>query len=558
LTRNDDEHLGDTLATDTVASSHRIVANDKVASASVQLTSHRPFACARAIEIETQTLHANGGRARIAVHERRRACRAVSLRPQRFVRGIGVATMFGMLRMAAAVIVFATLVPTDAIAEPIGEDNAPRAAPTEPTASDVEGQPVPGQESGRLDSDDGDSTARKLGRGALWLPKMAVEAAFAPVRAGVWAYGRYHLYDRALALFFNDDRTLGLYPVAQLESQYGINVGARFLARDLAGEREHLSLHAGAGGRFRQIASAKLRSGNRFGSHVGLELDTEFERRPKDAFYGLGNTNDGSVVPGVVEARFREQLLRAAATADFRLVANLHVRFAGALADFELGRSEQGPPIDELYPMDVMVGFGGVRHGYGELELRWDSRRSTTFWDLPAMHTTGWLVAGYAGRVTALDAGADYWRFGADLQRFVRLGSGSRVIAGRLYGETVTGSLDEVPFTQLPRLGGKTLLRGYPLDRFRDRAATMGSVEYFWDLSRFISASTFVDVGRVFPSLPDVSSKDLRVGYGLSLQAYTTNTFLLRASLASSIDGGVFLDLAFDPVFELDPRVERR
>ena len=48
------------------------------------------------------------------------------------------------------------------------------------------------------------------------------------------------------------------------------------------------------------------------------------------------------------------------------------------------------------------------------------------------------------------------------------------------------------------------------------------------------------------------------IGYGVSLQLHRRRSYLLRGNIATSIDGGVFVDLAFDPVFELDPRVERR
>lgn len=458
-------------------------------------------------------------------------------------------------------VVLLCAVPALALAEPVGEDDPPRTTPAEHTAADVEGAPVPGEESGRVEAEPGDSVARRFGRGVLYVPGLAIRGVLAPVRGGLWAYGHYHLRERALRWLFNDTETIGVYPVAQLESGYGVNAGARFVYRDVFGAREHLMLHAGAGGRFRSIATARLRTGERLGP-LALELEGEFERRPRDAFFGLGNANTGAIVVPetgeVVEARFREQLLRATATSDLRVTRDLHVRVAGALADFELGRSEDGAPIDELYPMETMVGWSGVRHLYTELEVRWDSRRPGSAWDPPVARSAGWLLAGFAGRTTALDDNVDYERYGLDLQRFIRIGNGPRVVSARLYGETVTGGIDEVPFTQLPRLGGKTLLRGYALDRFRDRTAVLGSIEYGWDLSRYLTASTFIDAGRVYRSPRALTFDDLRVGYGIAIEARTTRTFLMRASLASSIDGGVFLDIAFDPVFDLDPRVERR
>ncbi|HEU0034538.1 MAG TPA: BamA/TamA family outer membrane protein [Kofleriaceae bacterium] len=476
-----------------------------------------------------------------------------------------MSTPFTPARIGRAYVAIACLIGGSAIAEPVGEDDPPPATESEPTASDVEGAPAPGDESGRVDPPASDSTVREVGRGVLFVPKLALETAFAPVRAGVWAYDHYHLRRLAIRIFFDDTETYGLYPVGQLESGYGFNVGARFVHRDLFGAREHLALHAGTGGRFRTIASAAIRSGRRLGDRFTLQLDGQFEQRPKDAFYGIGNADaiviDGMVVPTGAEARFREQLLRTAAVADTRLVDGLHLRASGALASFTFDRSDVGAPIDELYPMQTMLGWDGIRHAYTELALRWDSRRRVNAWDSPAVRAGGWLLEGYGGRVTALDEGADYNRYGVDLQRFVRIGEGPRVVSARLFGEAVSGSIDEVPFTQLPRLGGKTLLRGYPLDRFRDRVAAMGSLEYAWDVSRLVSASAFVDAGRVYGSPSAVIDErwdDLRVGYGISLEGHTDRSFLVRTSISTSIDGGVFFDLAFDPVFDLDPRVERR
>lgn len=445
------------------------------------------------------------------------------------------------------------LVPSAVLAEPVGEDTAPPCPPAELSAADVESAPVPGQESGRADPETGDSLARTLGRGALFVPKLAIAGTLAPVRASVWAYERYHLHHRALQLLFNDAETIGVYPVAQLESQYGLNVGARFVHRDLFGAREHLGLHAGTGGRFRQIASAAVRSGERFGP-LELELAGDYEQRPRDAFYGIGNAQMIADRDG--ETRFREQLVRTTMVGDLRVAGPLHLRASAAVADFTFARSEDGAPIDEVYPRESLVGFDGFRQTYGELEVRWDRRRAASSWDADSVRATGSLLSAFAGRITALDA--DYYRVGADLQHFITLGRGPRVLSLRFYGEAVSGDLDEVPFTQLPRLGGKTLLRGYALDQFRDRVAAMASTEYAWDLNRYLSASAFVDAGRVFPSLREVAIEDVRVGYGVAIEAHSRRSFLLRASLASSIDGGVFVDVAFDPVFDLGPRVERR
>src|SRR5262249_4576058 len=152
----------------------------------------------------------------------------------------------------------------------------------------------------------------------------------------------------------------------------------------------------------------------------------------------------------------------------------------------------------------------------------------------------------------------DYTRFGLDVQRFFRLGVGPRVLQARLHGEMVTGAVDEVPFSDLPRLGGALLLRGYPWDRFRDRIAALGSLEYQWDLSDRITMSLFVDAGRVYPSLADLTFDDMRVGFGTGLQMHNSRGFVTSVTFATSRDGGFFVDVVFDPIYEIRTRVERR
>jgi hypothetical protein len=256
--------------------------------------------------------------------------------------------------------------------------------------------------------------------------------------------------------------------------------------------------------------------------------------------------------------RYRQQLMRATAVVDVRVASKLHLRGSGALTDLEVGRSDEGAPIDEVYRPDSLIGWSGARHLYGELELRWDGRRAATTWEPRPLYSTGSFAGLYAGPVRRLDDGPDFWRYGADLQHFLRIGRGPRVLAGRAHVEAVSGTRDEVSFFDLPQLGGTTLLRGYPTERFRDRIAAIGSLDYQWDLSQMFSASLFTDVGRVYGSADELALSGLRVGYGVGLEAHTRSSFWFRGTIASSIDGGVFLNLAFEPVFDVGERVEKR
>ena len=208
----------------------------------------------------------------------------------------------------------------------------------------------------------------------------------------------------------------------------------------------------------------------------------------------------------------------------------LHLIGRGALTDLSFDPSTRNPPINAVYNPADLVGFvDGVNHLYGELEVRWDRRRTAVpRWEI-APYTTGWLASAFVGGVLGLDGASNFAHYGFDLQKFFHLALGPRMLVLRLRGEGVTGDVDEVPFSELPYLGGD-FLRGYDYGRFRDRVAAFGTAQYTWDLSRYTSAFLFVDAGRVYPSLDDLTFDDMRIGYGGGLQLQTEDDFIISGT----------------------------
>jgi hypothetical protein len=447
-------------------------------------------------------------------------------------------------------------------------DEAAQAPSDEHTAADVADAPIPGREHGLIaGTDGGDGAGRIIARGILFVPRLALELAFAPVRAGIWVESEYHLSRRAKELFFDETNTYGIYPTARFESGSGVTLGARFVHRNLFGHKEHLAVFGGGGGRYRQIGAVSLRTGDLLGSRLTLETEGLYEKRPKDPFWGIGN-GDAVAAPGMpidtfnddtaVRTRYRSLIQRVAAVADLHVVGDLHVRATGALLDQEIGVSDDGPPIDQVYMPGTLTGFDGVRSVYSELELRWDDRGRASRYEPPSILALGGLTGFYVGRTHRLDGGKDFWRVGYDIQQLIRIAKGPKILILRAHGEGVSGGLDDVPFYDLPSLGGSRFLRGYSRDRFRDRLAVVGSVEYQWDLLRTVSAGLFVDAGKVYRSVHHLDVDNMRMGYGAELQWFGERSLWVRAAIASSIDGGLEFYLTFDPVTDLDRRVERR
>src|SRR3569623_2146406 len=248
-------------------------------------------------------------------------------------------------------------------------------APT--SAADVANAPLPGHESGRIDaSDAGDTPARESGRAALLLPRGGLELALTPARTGLWLFDRYELDERAGGATSSGSMHLGFSPAFRFESGFGVTGvvgGGRQTAHNQFGAHEQAGLQAaaGAGYYFRQLYAVTADSGRRFGDRFSLALDAGYEVRPRDAFYGVGN------ITGPM-ARYEQDRARGAVIGDIRLWSDLHLRPSGALAKHTFGDPAEGTPAGVAY---MPVGFMGTENAYGELAVRWDSRRGGSEWD---------------------------------------------------------------------------------------------------------------------------------------------------------------------------------
>jgi hypothetical protein len=473
--------------------------------------------------------------------------------------------------------------PAPAPTEPAPE---PLAAPTEPTAPSgassadprhtarsVAGAPRPGEARGLA------REPERRGEWALWIPRVLLfpvravaEVIGYPIRRGIYTYEVYQLGPRVKSIFFNEEGTAGLFPVAFAETGFGLNVGARLILRRLADTDFELTGRASFGGRFRQLYSLKLSSEDTW-DRFAFDLRLEGEVRPKDQFWGIGNGDEADEAPVMPldpiggelrQSRYRQRALRAALGGELALTRFAGARLSAGLTDREFDVSdERGEDqlIAQNFDVDQLTGFAeGSRHLYLETELRLDTRRSSSYWIGSSTPTTGFLISGFAGyALPASGSSEGYGRYGFDAQRYFFLGEGPRVLALRVYLEGVSGDYDEVPFNDLPGLGGALLLRGYDGGHFRDRVAGLASAEYQWDLSsEWFSAFAFADAGRVFPDLDSVSLEELRLGFGGGVELHTKTSFLGRLSLASSVDGGLFAILSFDPVYDVKARVERK
>ncbi|MBL9016566.1 MAG: hypothetical protein JNL83_20425 [Myxococcales bacterium] len=485
---------------------------------------------------------------------------------------LAAALLAGLVPARAARADEPTAVATSSTATPTTDPDPPTTAP-EPVPPPARG--VAPEEASGIAIDEPPSTAERLRwipRALLFLPRWGFWVAAQPLRGAAWTYEVTR--DKLKGALFSADQIYGLYPVASYSTDYGFSVGARFVHYDVFGQKEKVKLFADFGGEFRQGYGLKLSSGERIAKRFTANFEARFQRRPGERFFGFGDNTELEAPPEMpidpmtsnvaIASRFREDIMRMKTYLDTKIARDLYVRVTGAWADRAFGDSDVGgESIADRYDTTRLVGFDdGTSNIYVETELIYDSRRPTNPYISRVMDATGWYLSAFTGRARGLaDDTTSYYRYGGEVQRYIDLYKGSRVLTLRAMVDAVGGTDGrtdgKISFVELPRLGGPDFLRGYPRDRFRDGAVALATAEYAWDLGNYFGGYAFVDVGRPFPSLSEVELTGLRMGFGGGIEMRTYRSFLLRGQLAASKDGDVFFELALSPAFGRRERAGR-
>jgi len=414
-------------------------------------------------------------------------------------------------------------------------------------------------------------------RAALVVPRLGATAVAAPVSGALTVYDRYQIREQIVDLLFNDARTFGAYPVVALETGLPVGVGARLLHRDLFGAGGGLRLAADYGGSSRHRLEGSLSSPPFAAGVLRARLAGGWLRQPNAPFYGIGDHDlarpDSTVrdLPGraplAVATAFGQDVVHAVLGVDLDppgpLFASLTTGYYGhAFKESALDATVDSVDLsrtDLRFDTTTLTGWGqGTKISYSELAVGWDSLATASSFVPAGAPSTGTKVVLFGGVARSVDlagggAPVAYTRYGVDGLRYFDLYNGDRVLILRGRVEGVAGAADRIPFTDLPRLGGPTLLRGYSRDRFRDRVTLLASAEYRYPIWQNLAGYLFVDGGCVRAGLSDLvgTAPRPRVGGGGGLELFVSGQFGLRGQVAGSSEG-LFFQLALQPVYRLD------
>jgi hypothetical protein len=462
--------------------------------------------------------------------------------------------------------------PTAAPAEPTAAPAEPTAdaAPATPTAASVADAPLPHQASGLTVTPQPAQGWKVVPRTILLPFRVAARyLVIAPLEFGLYGWEKYQLGARIKNIFWNDEGTVGLYPLLNYESGFGVNVGARLVLRDLLERKEQLSLRASYGGEYRQLYVARFSSGKLLGDHVRFSLEGAHEVKPEEPFYGIGRDAPDRLTEYSATISWAQLNVQVPLGGGF--TANLNTRLS--TTDFGLPEDaydddDDGPfddddddaPTEDVFDTAMLPGYdSGLHNVYSELVLAWQHFGYARPEISRVQPSSGIRLEGYLGVAHGFgDDPSDYWRHGVEVSGRIDLYRGDRLLVPRLLVEGVSGEREDVPFSNLPMLGGPYLLRGYARGRFRDRWMTLASLEYRYPINDTLLGALFVDVGNVWRSLDEVAPEDLRTGFGAGIELFARTATRGRVEVAFSPDGDVFLNLRVDPVTSLLSRTERK
>ena len=95
----------------------------------------------------------------------------------------------------------------------------------------------------------------------------------------------------------------------------------------------------------------------------------------------------------------------------------------------------------------------------------------------------------------------------------------------------------EVPFYLASSLGGSRDLRGFAINRFRDRGRMLLTVEHRVRVARSLHLALFADAGKVFQHRREFDLHSLEHDFGIGIRLHNRGGIVGRLDLARSREG---------------------
>lgn len=350
----------------------------------------------------------------------------------------------------------------------------------------------------------------------LFVPRLALRLVMYPFEGMLWLINEYDLIAQIEDVLYNDERTAAILPLVLFLPGQGLRLGVTAFHDDILGHGEHGAISAKWAGAETQSYEISL-DGDRFGgSHLWLEAKARYELEPGLYFSGIGIPPSNIVDSRFSQERFLGKLRLGTTYGEQGERFKIGGAFTYNHRRFDAAKKLSGGDvsIEQRYETALIPGFDdGVDIFEVTADLILDYR------DRAGFTSNGFYFEVFGGGAPK-QSGYELAHYGAEAIAYINLYKRTRVLVLRAALEAVEGNYENIPFSELPRLGGADRLRGYHIDTFRDEKAILGSIEYHYPIHRNLAGELFFDIGTVardYNELFKGGSDDWKMGYGAGL-----------------------------------------
>jgi hypothetical protein len=405
---------------------------------------------------------------------------------------------------------------------PTSTVNADDSDPPPPLIRPTEPRDITGQLS--EESDTGD-TRRTLADVFLFVPRKTLELFFFTTGTAAGFFEDKQVVPRVKDWVYTKDHRIGVFPTAFVETGFTPNIGARMIS---SVDQFATTLRAGYGGPHNYLVESRMTVGfpTKFPLVFGIEgVGPDPQNDPRNKFLPTAQLRAGL---------YRDVRQRLITTLGARPETHTEVLLSFS---YKHRNVQDAPDAGEaaltqvFEPASISNSFR-TRRTYSELAYRYDNRATR---GPPA---TGTLMEAYAGVSSGiLEREQVYTTFGGRVIGYLAVYRKSNILAPKVAIDTIVpvpGS--EIAFTELryqPEYRG--------IDGRRDRIALLASLDYRWELMKFVGAHVFADTTTVAADLQSIDLKYLRYAFGFGVDLHSSTTQVSRVSMAFSPEGFRFL-----------------
>ncbi len=329
-------------------------------------------------------------------------------------------------------------------------------------------------------------------------------------------------------------KSWSVFPILMYDTDIGVGYGGKGKIVDFLDLRESFDLflfNSSKGERTYvftfSIPDLEIRQRTSYG--LSLDVKAEYSKYLKQYFFGLGPDSREDDLTYYTDEK-KELLLTLGRGFSPSFVVELQY----AVKNVRFLKVEPDRPHT-----DQLAAVGEVFSPYAALLVRFDTSDS----QIHPLEGVRVILRGEAADGWLGNRQASYFRYSLDLRNYVRLLGARDVLAVRALIQKIGGN--EIPLFELPVLGGGSefnALRGYQLNRFRDRGKILCNLEYRFPLWKKLGGNLFVDGGTVWPRWSQIRLTGSAVNAGWGLRYYLEN-FVVRFDMGFGSEGvGIYFN----------------